>query len=356
VFAAGARAVATAARRLEARYGELGEVTTFEMITAMALHEFARQNCDFAVIEVGLGGRYDATNVLHPVASVITRIDLEHTAVLGPTYADIAWQKAGILQRDVPALSAPQVPEAEAMIVRSAAEIGSPLQMGGRDWNWRGTWRAFDASGPWGEWRDLSISIPGSHQVENACTAVAALHAIDNAGIRVPEHAVRTGLANTRWPGRFERVVSDGWDVVLDGAHSPAAAVALVDTWRQDVGAAPATVVLGMAADKNARAFLDALRPLIDRLIITRADSPRSADPVVIASAASTLGIPHEVQPNVAAAIEVARSHRRGPVLVTGSLFVVAEAREALGLAEPDHDWLALNETGSRPVRNGDRG
>src|SRR5215204_4252832 len=294
LFAVEAQAVAGAARRLEALDPDLGQVTTFEMVTAMALSGFAQQSCDLAVIEVGLGGRYDATNVLQPIASVITRIDLEHTAVLGSTYADIAWQKAGILRRGVPAFSSPQEPEAEAAIIRVALEAGALLQVGGQDWTWSGSWRTFAAVGPWGNWTDLSIGIPGPHQIENACTAMAALHEIDKAGIRVLEQDIRTGLAATRWPGRFERVISSGQDVVFDGAHSPAAAVAVVKTWREDLGATRATVVLGMAADKNIVAFLAALRPLIGRLIVTRSDSPRAADPVAVANVAAALGIPHE--------------------------------------------------------------
>jgi dihydrofolate synthase / folylpolyglutamate synthase len=354
-FAAEAQAVAEAARCMEALKPESGRVTTFEMVTAMALNGFARQACDLAVIEVGLGGRYDATNVLLPIASVITRIDLEHTAVLGPTYADIAWQKAGILRQGVPALSAPQEPEAAAAIIRVAREVGSPLQIGGQDWTWGGTWRAFQAIGPWGNWTDLSIGIPGPHQIENACTALAALYEIDKAGIRVSEQAIRTGLATARWPGRFERVFSSGRDVIFDGAHTPAAAVALVNAWREDRGAALATVVLGMAADKNFGAFLAALRPLINRLIVTRADSPRAADPVEIANAAGALGIPHEVRPTVASAVEVARSSDLGHLLITGSLFVVAEGREALGLAQPDRVWLALNKAGGGSLGNDER-
>ena len=354
-FAAEAQAVAEAARRLEALDPDSGQVTTFEMITAMALSAFARQACDLMVIEVGLGGRYDATNVLRPIASVITRIDLEHTAVLGPTYADIAWQKAGILRQGVPVLSAPQEPEAEETIIRAAFEVGSPLQIGGHDWTWGGTWRSFHAIGPWGNWTDLSIGIAGPHQIENACTALAALHKIDKAGIRVSEHAIRTGLATARWPGRFERVVTSGRDVVFDAAHTPAAATALVNTWREDLGAARATVVLGMAADKNIVAFLAALRPLITRLIVTRADSPRAADPVAIAKAAGALGIPHEVRPAVASAVEAAGADQLSPLLITGSLFVVAEGREALGLAEPDRVWLDLNRAGGGPLQTDER-
>ena len=355
-FAAEAQAVAEAARRLEAHDPESGRVTTFEMVTAMALSGFARQACDLSVIEVGLGGRYDSTNVLQPIATVITRIDLEHTVVLGPTYADIAWQKAGILRHGVPALSAPQVPEAEAVVRRTALEVGCPLQIGGQDWSWDGTWRTFHAIGPWGKWMDLSTGIPGPHQIENACTALAALHELNRADIRVSEHAVRAGLANVRWPGRFERLVSSGRHVVFDGAHTPASAEALVKTWRADLGGAQATVILGMAADKNIHAFLAALRPLIDWLIVTRADSPRAADPAVIANAAGALGIPHEVRPTVASAVVAATADYLGPLLITGSLFVVAEGREALGLAEPDRVWRTLNQAGGGPLAANESG
>ncbi len=347
--------MAAAARRLEASEPDVGQVTTFEMLTAMAFNAFARRGCQLAVIEVGLGGRYDSTNVIDPIVSVITRIDLEHTAVLGPTHADIAWQKAGILRRGVPCRLEPAgAGRGKRRFVRAAAEIGSPLQIGGRDWTWSGTWRSFEATGPWGTLPHLSLGIPGPHQVENACTALAALHVVDAAGIRVPEESIRAGLAAARWPGRFERITIGNRDVVFDGAHTPAAAAALVEAWRDEVGAVPATVVLGMGADKDARAFLTALRPLIGQLIVTRADSPRAANPELIAHAAAALGIPHEVQPSVAAAVDVARTRDVGPILITGSLFVVGEGREAVGLAEPDLEWLALNRAGAAPADTDD--
>jgi dihydrofolate synthase / folylpolyglutamate synthase len=353
-FAAETRAAATAARRLESSEPEVGQVTTFELLTAMAFNTFARHGCQLAVIEVGLGGRYDSTNVIDPIVSVITRIDLEHTAVLGPTHADIAWQKAGILRQGVPAVSSPQVPAAHKTIVRAAAEIGSPLQIGGRDWTWSGTWRSFEAIGPWGTLPHLSLGIPGPHQVENACTALAALRIVDAAGVRVPDESIRAGLATVRWPGRFERITIRDRDFVFDGAHTPAAAAALVETWRDEVEGVPATVVLGMSVDKDVRAFLTALRPLIGQLIVTRADSPRAANPEVIAHAAATLGIPHDVQPSVAAAVEVAKTREVRPILITGSLFVVGEGREAVGIAEPDLEWVALNRAGVAPASTDD--
>jgi dihydrofolate synthase/folylpolyglutamate synthase len=349
VFAAEAQDVAAAAARLETIQPDLGQVTTFEMLTAMAFNAFARSVCRLAVIEVGLGGRYDSTNVIDPIVSVITRIDLEHTSVLGPTYADIAWQKAGILRRGVPSVSSPQPPAAAKVIIEIAAEVGSPLQIAGRDWSWHGTWRSFAAQGPWGTLSHLALGIHGPHQVENACTALAALHVVDMAGLRVPEASIRTGLATARWLGRFERITVGNRDVVFDGAHTPAAAGALVEAWSDAQGTVRATVVLGMGADKDARAFLTALQPLIGYLIVTRADSPRAADPDLIARAAAALGIPHEIQPSVAAAVAAGKVRDGGPILITGSLFVVGEGREAFGLAEPDSDWLALNRVAATP-------
>jgi dihydrofolate synthase/folylpolyglutamate synthase len=346
-FAQVAFDVAEAAERLERITPEFGQVSTFEFITAMAFVAFARAECDLAVIEVGLGGRYDATNVLAPLVTVITRIDLEHTAVLGTTHAAIAAQKAGILRPGVPCVTSPQAPEAAAAIASAAAEVKAPLLVGGLDWTWSGSWRAFDAAGPWGIWRKLALGLPGAHQVENAGTALAALSFVDAAGIAISEEAARAGLAATTWPGRFERVEVDDRLMVLDGAHTPAAAAALVAAWRDTVGDSPATVVLGMGADKDPAAFLRVLQPMVGSLIVTRANSPRAADVLAIVAAAGALSIPSSQQPTVAEAITAARAAGSAPILVTGSLFVVGEAREALGLATPDAVWNALNQAGT---------
>jgi dihydrofolate synthase / folylpolyglutamate synthase len=341
-FAAVAEECTAAAQRLESAAPDLGTVSTFELLTAMGFLAFHQAGCDLAAIEVGLGGRYDSTNVLLPICAVITRIDLEHTAVLGPTHRDIAFQKAGIIRPGIPCLSSPQVPEAMAEIGRVAAEVGAPLLVGGRDWRWRGSWRSFTASGPWGEWTDLALGVPGPHQLENACTALAALHLIDRAGLTIPETAAREGLRMARWPARFEQVDLGGRTFVFDAAHTPAAAGALVASWREELAETPATVILGMGADKDVPAFLAALRPAIGRLIVTRASSPRAADPEQIAQAAAELDIPFERQPSVAAAIASIPETDHRPVIVTGSLFVAGEAREALGLAKADDIWNAL--------------
>jgi dihydrofolate synthase/folylpolyglutamate synthase len=339
-FAHIAQTVFAAARALESASPDLGSVTTFEFVTAMAFSAFAADGCDLAVIEVGLGGLYDATNVLTPLVSVITRIDLEHTAVLGNTYAEIASQKAGIIRPGIPCVSSPQVAAAAAAIEQVATEIGAQIKFGGRDWHWRGSWQSFDAIGPWGHWSNLSLALPGPHQVENACTAIAAIHVGNSAGVCVPEAAVRLGLAHTSWPARFERHHVAGRVIILDSAHTPAAARALVETWH---GVGGATVVLGMGSDKDTEAFLSALRPIVERLVVTRADSPRAADPEAIAAVARSLGFEATSVPTIAAAMQNACQASTSPLLITGSLFVAGEGREFLGLADPDLEWRKLN-------------
>ena len=350
LFAAMAEQASQAASSLDVAQPELGEVSTFELVTAMGFLAFVQRGCDIAVIEVGLGGRYDSTNVLDPLVSVITRIDLEHTAVLGSTHREIAFQKAGILHPGVPCVSSPQVPEAADEIARVAAGTGAPLLIGGRDWHWSGNWRSFAAEGPWGSWSGLSLGLSGPHQMENACTALAALTFVDRGGLPISEMAARRGLAEVRWPARFERLETGNRTVVFDAAHTPAAADAIIATWRQEIASPLAAVVLGMGSDKDAAAFLDALRPIVGRLIVTQADSPRSADPDAIARAARDLGLGVERRPTVAQAVAAALAGDL-PVLVTGSLFVAGEAREALGLAAPDPLWKAAAPHAAVPHR-----
>ena len=341
VFASLAAQVAAAAAHLESRQPDLDTVTTFEMITAMAFLGFAQARCDLAVIEVGLGGLLDATNVIDPLVCVITRIDYEHTAVLGKTLTEIARQKAGILRPGTPAVVSAQTPEAETAIREVAEALSAPLLVGGSDWQWQGNWRDFTATGPWGAWDRLALGLPGPHQVENACTALAALHVLHEQGLPIPESSIRAGLLAARWPGRFERLQVSDQEVVLDGAHTPAAARALVETWRAELGDLPATVIVGMGNDKDLRAFLRELAPITRRVIATRADSPRAASAEAVAKAAGELGLTVEIAPDVKSALDLAVDD--SPLLVTGTLFVAGEVREAFGLAEPDREWAAIN-------------
>lgn len=349
-FASLAMSVAEAAGAQEAASPESGAVSTFEFVTAMAFLAFARANCELAVIEVGLGGMYDATNVLQPVVTAITRLDYEHTAVLGESLTEIATQKAGIMKAGVPCVSAPQAPEAETTLIRLARELGAPFALGGREWNWTGDSNAFSATGPWGSWDDLTLATPGLHQVENACLALAALYHVNRAGIEVSQHAIRQALASARWPGRFERRQFGEGVVVFDGAHTPAAATALAATWQAHFADRKALAIVGMGSDKHPAPFLRALQPIVGELIATRARSPRAMDQVRIAGESAALGIPTRQAPSVADALASVPPAPETLVLITGSLFVAGEGREALGLAASDDEWEQLNASRLAPI------
>jgi dihydrofolate synthase/folylpolyglutamate synthase len=338
-FARAAQRAAWAAARLEATAGDLGQVTTFELLTGMAMDLFAAAECAVVVLEVGLGGTYDATNVVTPAVSVITALDLEHTAVLGATLAEIARAKAGIIKPGVPIVVAPQPAPIIALFAQIAAGTGSRLLVAGRDWSVAGTWRGFSVTGRWGDYRGLRSALPGNHQVENAATAIAATWELAPAGVQITETAVRDGLAGVRLAGRFERQPRPGGrTVIFDGAHTPASARVLAEAVQDEFPGQQAVVVLGASADKDLAAIGQALRPITRRVIATRSANPRAAEPAAVATAISALGISAEIEPDVASAVARATSEARPGeiVLVTGSLFVVADAREALGFGRPD--------------------
>jgi dihydrofolate synthase/folylpolyglutamate synthase len=333
------RRALAAAESIEREEPGLGRATSFELLTAMALDEFARAECDFAVVEVGLGGTYDATNVVSPLVAVITRIDYEHTNVLGRTLPEIAANKAGILKPGRPAVVSPQGPEVLATIESVAAERECPLLVGGRDWQWAGSWRGFGAIGPWGRIADLTLGLVGGHQVENACTALAALWCLRERGVAIPETAIREGFSTARWPGRFERLSQRrAPDVIFDGAHTGAAAAALAATLDEELPGLRPIVVIGTSSDKDPADLGKPLSTIATAAIATRSRGPRATDPAVIATALQTAGIAVDVAPTVAEAIERAKrvAGPKGLILVTGSLYVVAEAREFYGLATSD--------------------
>lgn len=327
-----------AAEALERDVPELGEVTAFELTTAMGLDYMAAARCDVAVVEVGLGGTLDATNVVTPLASAITALDLEHTAVLGETLPEIAANKAGIIKPGRPVAVSPLAPEALEVVERVAREQDSPVIVGGRDWRVSGAWNRFTAEGPWGRFEDLRSGLAGDHQMENAGLAVAAIWLLGTAGYPVAEPAVRSGLAAAHWPGRFERVSVGTVEVVLDGAHTPASARALAAALTAEYPGRRAVVVLGAMGDKDPAALAGALAPAVREVIATAARGPRSASPSSIAQGVQRTGLGVEERPTVNEALNeaVRVAGSDGLVVVTGSLAVVAEAREALGLAQSD--------------------
>jgi len=299
--------------------------TYFETVTAMAFVLFRAQAVKSAVLEVGLGGRLDATNVVTPRLCVITPIDFDHEAFLGKSLEAIAAEKAGILKPGVPAVFAAQRPEVVATLERAAAAAGiEPV--------WTSRWRAeevalqadgsrFVAAGP----RRIRLDCPlaGEHQIANTLTALTALDCLG-----VPDDAIRDGIRQTCWPGRLERV-STGPDILLDGAHNPAGAHALAAHITRFYSGRKVWLIYGAMRDKAVAEMSAILFPLAAQVIVTASDQPRAVRPELIRDLVSHPRL--RIAPRLAEALEMARQAApEDVVFVTGSLFLVGEARALL--------------------------
>ena len=335
-FASLTEQVMEAVRNAESTTPGLGRVTAWELSTAMALTWFAERMCDVAVIEVGLGGTLDATNVIDPVVSAITRLDLEHTAILGETLPEIASNKAGIIKPGRPSVTVGQPGAALSVIQERARHVGSPLLVQNRDWFVEGDEDEFAVTGPWGSDKKLQTSLVGPHQMENAALAVAAIKMAFSDDSAVEYMAIRAGLRNAHHPGRFERVAWEDRTIIIDGAHTPIAAEALSAALKRHVSAEPVTFVVGMLQDKRPDPFLKPLIPKADRWIVARLDSPRTMPVDLLSEALSMLGQRVNGAPSIAAALDLALKDESNTIVVTGSLTAVAEARVHLGLGSPD--------------------
>jgi dihydrofolate synthase/folylpolyglutamate synthase len=285
--------------------------TYFETVTAMAFLLFARRQVDTIVLEVGMGGRLDATNVVTPALSVITPVDFDHQFFLGDTLEKIAAEKAGILKPGVPAVFAEQPSDAETVL---RAHAKGPYTLA-RDWvitdlriNARGS--KFRMRG-----QDVVCPLAGQHQVENARTAAITLHQLG---------VTANGIAQTRWPGRLEQVSREP-EIILDGAHNPAGARALADYIRGFYSGRRIWMVYGVMRDKAAGEMAALLFPLAERVIVTAPDNSRAMPPEEIPAPGAT--ITHTVGQAVALIEDAAADD---VIFITGSLFVVGEARALL--------------------------
>ena len=343
-FVDAARIVKPAALAVDAN-GELGSITTFEALTAMAFVAFRAAGVEAQIIEVGLGGRLDSTNVVEPAVTGITSISLDHEAFLGSTIREIATEKAGIIKPGVSIVSAPQESDAADVIIGRAQEIGAPLSLLRRDVFWRqekATLSGQDFS-MWGRigQRDvehkLHTSLLGEHQLENASLAMAMLERLRDLHYPVPYDDVYTGFSGVAWPGRME-ILSESPLIVADGAHNPYSAGRLAETIQETFPGREVQLVLGAASDKDVGGIAREIGIVATGAFATTSRSPRSMSPDDIADTLWEAGVPVRPEQTVAAAIERAKLEG-GPsalILVTGSLFVVAEAREhVLGIA-PD--------------------
>ncbi len=305
---------------------EDGRLTRFEFWTALACVAFGLASCRAAVLEVGLGGRYDATTAARVDLSALTRVALDHTAVLGSTLGAIAEEKVAIVRERMPVVSAPQDEEARRVVLARVEAMRAPLLLGGRDFTWRRTPDGLEVTVLGQPYGALRVPLRGMYQEENAATAVAAALAVGALGIHVRPESIQDGIALTRLPGRFEVA----GDVVIDGAHNPDAARALALALRAEFAGERFAFVLGCMRDKDLEGIMRELAPLARRIVAVRAATPRARDPEEITDAARALGLAAEPAPSVALGIARARDH--GRVVVCGSLAVVGEARAALGL------------------------
>ncbi len=320
--------------------------TFFEVTTAMAFTWFAEEQVDLAVIEVGMGGRLDATNVITPLLSIITNIDLEHTEFLGTTLELIAAEKAGIIKQGVPVVTGVVQPEVVAVLERVAAGKQAPLYRLGKDFAPEnvaaGRTQVFDYRGRRSSCRALEIGMLGRYQVDNACLAMAAAEVLYEAGVVVDEAAMRRGLEQTRWEGRLERVAQRP-DIFLDGAHNPASAKQLATAIRDMKPSYQRLVlVVGILGDKDHAGILSQLAPLADVVIVTKPNYSRAMDIEALAAVVRQQHGSVETAGTVAAAIALARQRAASEdlVLITGSLYVVGDARAVF--QGPDLDAPAL--------------
>jgi dihydrofolate synthase/folylpolyglutamate synthase len=300
--------------------------TYFETVTAMALLVFAEERVDMVVLEVGLGGRLDATNVVSPDLSVITAVDFDHEAFLGKSLESIAGEKAGILKPGVPAVFARQRPEAARVLDRRAAELSIPVA---RTADWLVSDLDIDARGSrfrlTGE-RHLRLACPlaGEHQVENAVTAAVAL-----ACLGIVDSAIEAGIARARWPGRLERV-SERPEIILDGAHNPAGARALAAYIDRFYGRRTVRLIYGAMRDKAIDEISGILFPRAHQVIVTAPQQARALSPEALRDIGAHPGL--RTAPTLRAALALVQEDASPDdvVFITGSLFLVAEARALL--------------------------
>lgn len=309
---------------------KIPKLTTFEITTAVGLLAFQRAGVEAAVVEVGLGGRLDATNVVRPRVSVITSLSLDHMAVLGDTLAKIAGEKAGIIKTGVPVVSSPQKEEAYEVLVRVAGERGASLSMVGRDVKFELLGSTLEGQSirmtDVGRAAKLDVSLPllGGHQMINASTAYLALK---TSGLPVSDEAIQKGFSQVKWPARFELVRREP-PIIFDSAHNDDSFARLRETLEAHFPGREVTLIFGASEDKNIPGMFREIKPKLGRILITRAEHPRALGIEIIQGLADQAEVPHEAVTPVRAALRRALelSAKDGSIVLSaGSMFVTAE-------------------------------
>ena len=314
----------------EAAYGQL---TTFEITTALGFSYFAQKNVDFQVIEVGLGGRLDATNVLRPDVCVITPISYEHTEILGKTLTAIATEKAGIIKKGSIVVSSPQVAEADAAIDLACQQKEAKLIRVGKDVTYKSlsfddTKQSFIVNGRLGSY-ELTIPLLGQYQLSNAATAVAALEVLIEKGNTIPTQSIVQGMQEVNWEGRLQ-VLGRHPLVVADGAHNQDSAQKLRQALRQYFKYDKAVLVIGMSSDKDLSGIVAELAPAFQQVVVTKSLHPRAMATQPIAAEFMKFGIEAQQTDDISIAMPLALSlaGANDMVCVTGSLFIASGAIE----------------------------
>ncbi|MGQ9601382.1 MAG: bifunctional folylpolyglutamate synthase/dihydrofolate synthase [Candidatus Bipolaricaulia bacterium] len=306
--------------------------TVFEVLTALAFQYFRERGVDLAVIEVGLGGRFDATNVLHPLVAIITHVERDHLDLLGPTLEHLAWEKAGLAKPGVPLVTGERKQEILEIIARECAAVGAELisadgEADLLDFNWDG--QEFAVAG----WGRLKLGLLGPYQRENLIIALKAIEVLRRS-LDLPDELVRRGLERARWPGRFQ-VYQESPYIVLDGAHNPSGARALRAGlelyYERFLVGGRRLLLFGVMRDKEIEAIAEALFPWFDELYFTKPDYYRASEPVSLCTLAARYGKPARALIPAREAFRRAQEGLDGEDLlcVTGSLYLVGELLRA---------------------------
>ena len=335
-----AAAVAEVKPSIESMKRDTGfrQLTYFEALTVLAFAYFKRKRVDFQVLEVGLGGRLDATNVAWPIACIITSVSLDHTQILGNSLEEIAREQAGIIKPGCWVVLSPQPEEAGSVISDICNEKKAKVVKVGKDITWHkiGHDLSHQSLVIEGRRHNYHVTIPllGDFQLENAAAAVAALEILASAGLAISAADIAKGLARVKWPGRFQ-ILQQHPTVLVDGAHNVASMKRLVSNIRAYFGHKRVLLVFGTSCDKDIPGIINELAPLSPQVVITQAAHSRAAPPSTLAAEFSKRGIEAEIGESIPQALSraLSKADRADLVCVTGSLFVVAEALDYFSAA-----------------------
>ena len=332
------------------KISQVEEITTFELMTAMAFLYFEKMNVDIAVIEVGLGGRLDATNVVNPLVSVITSLSLDHVNVLGDTLAKIAFEKGGIIKKEIPVVVSPQKDEALLVLNKLASERNAPIYQVGKDYLYAQAakflsgqnfyvWpkedqqavNAYIDSAGREDWEPTKLQIPllGFHQVQNAATAYTTLMVLKERGIKIADQSIRKGFASVEWPGRFE-IMNRRPFFVIDSAHNRESALRLRNAVDDYFPGIPVIMIFGASEDKDIDGMLVELLPRVKIVITTKSIHPRAINPEDLVSKVNKMGVRAIPTQSLEEAFDLSLklAGKENLILIAGSIFVAGGMRD----------------------------